>query len=187
MNASTSLANQFLIAMPSLKDTNFFQTVTYLCEHDSNGAMGITINRPSGLKLGDILEQLDITSASGDATAQIVYSGGPVQSDHGFVLHTADSSWDSTMAITSQISLTTSRDILEAIATNQGPKQTLVALGYAGWGGGQLEQELSANSWLNGPAPLDIIFCTATKDRWDAAANELGVDLNLLSGEPGHA
>ncbi len=187
MNTCTSLTNQFLIAMPGLEDANFHQTVTYLCEHDKDGAMGIIINRPSGLYLGDILEQLNITSADEEASTQTVYMGGPVQTDHGFVLHTADSSWDSTMAITPQICITTSRDILEAIAMHEGPQQALIALGYAGWGGGQLESEIKANAWLNGPAPLDIIFNTATKDRWDAAATELGVDLNLLTGDPGHA
>jgi len=149
--------------------------------------MGIIINRPSGLQLSDILDQLEIAANGNLTNDQPIYIGGPVQTDRGFVLHSAETEWDSTMTITPEISVTTSRDILEAIATGNGPDKTLIALGYAGWGSGQLEQELSANSWLNSPAPVEVIFNIASEDRWAAAANVLGIDLNLLTGEPGHA
>jgi putative transcriptional regulator len=187
MSNSANLTDQFLIAMPGLKDANFHHTVTYLCEHDEQGAMGIVINRPSGLRLNDILEQLDITPGEGGVCEQEIYVGGPVQTDRGFVLHTADSSWDSTLQITDDISVTTSKDILEAIAKNSGPRKTLIALGYAGWGSGQLEGELSENSWLNGPASEQILFDLPAESRWKAAAETLGVDLDLLSGVAGHA
>jgi putative transcriptional regulator len=149
--------------------------------------MGLVINRPMGLQLVDIFEQLEIQVSKPDIRQQPVFSGGPVQADRGFVLHDTGTVWDSTLTITPEISITTSLDILQAIASGQGPQQTLVALGYAGWGAGQLEEEIAQNSWLNGPAQSDIIFRRATQERWQAAADLLGVDLNLLSGDPGHA
>ena len=187
MSFATSLTNHFLIAMPGLKDPHFSRTVTYVCEHTEHGAMGIVINRPMDIRLGEVLDQLDIeTSVAGVADKQ-VYLGGPVQTDRGFVIHSGPVEYDSTLAITPDIRITTSRDVLEAIAQGQGPARTLVALGYAGWGGGQLEEELSANAWLSGPADGDIIFLRAPGERWLAAAQLLGIDLNLLSGEAGHA
>jgi putative transcriptional regulator len=187
MSAGANLTNHFLIAMPRLEDPNFFHTVTYMCEHTSDGAMGIVINRPMELQLADILEQLEIKIGSSGIGDQPVYLGGPVQSDRGFVLHDSGSSWNSTLRINDEISVTTSLDILEAIAANEGPKKSLIALGYAGWGAGQLETELSQNAWLNGPAQSDIIFNRPSQERWQAAADLLGVDLNLLSGDTGHA
>lgn len=187
MNSSEFLTNQFLIAMPGLADDNFHHTVTYLCQHGDEGAMGIVINRPSGLRLNDILDQLDISSSALPCAEQLIYIGGPVQTDRGFVLHTHGGQWDSTLHITPDISITTSRDILEAIAHGKGPAKSLIALGYAGWGEGQLEQEISANAWLNGPAPEDVLFDLPAEARWEAAAKALGIDLNLLSGEAGHA
>ena len=187
MTFSTSLANHFLIAMPGLQDPNFSRTVTYLCEHTEQGAMGIVINRPMELRLGEVLEQLDITSGDRSVLDSLVYLGGPVQPDRGFVLHSEDGGFDSTLEITPSIRVTTSRDVLEAIAGGQGPENTLVALGYAGLGGGQLEDEMSANAWLSGPADEDIIFNRPPEERWLAAAQLLGVDMNLLSAEAGHA
>jgi putative transcriptional regulator len=187
MGFSTSLTNHFLIAMPGLQDPNFARTVTYVCEHTDQGAMGIVINRPTEVTLGELLAQLDIPTRLSAVRDTLVYQGGPVQTDRGFVLHTAGPSFDSTINITAQISVTTSRDVLEAIAGGEGPPQALIALGYAGWGSGQLEQELSANAWLSGPANDDIIFRLDAESRWLAAAKLLGVDLNLLSGEAGHA
>jgi len=187
MKSGANLTNHFLIAMPGLKDSNFFHTVTYICEHNEDGAMGIVLNRPTDLQLNDILEQLDIPASPQAAGSQTIYLGGPVQTDRGFVLHSSDREWDSTLCITPQISVTTSRDILESIAEEKGPSKTLVALGYAGWGQGQLEDELSANAWLSGPAEESIIFELPAEKRWAAAADLLGVDLNLLSGEVGHA
>ncbi len=187
MISSESLNNQLLIAMPGLDDANFHHTVTYLCQHGEEGAMGIVINRPSGLRLNDILDQLDIKSSTDACGEQPIYIGGPVQNDRGFVLHTAGSVWDSTLQITSSISITTSKDILDAIAHGRGPEKSLIALGYAGWGEGQLEAEISSNAWLNGPAPENILFDLPAEARWEAAARAIGVDLNLLSGDAGHA
>lgn len=187
MRLDSRLTNHFLIAMPGLTDPNFFHTVTYICEHSEEGAMGIVINRPTELLLADIFEQLEITISESCIAGQTVYIGGPVQGDRGFVLHDSATEWDSTLKITPDISITTSLDILEAIATGKGPQQTLVALGYAGWGAGQLEQEITQNAWLNGPAESAIIFERPSKERWQAAADLLGVDLNLLSGDTGHA
>ncbi|MCU7852555.1 MAG: YqgE/AlgH family protein [Candidatus Thiodiazotropha sp. (ex Monitilora ramsayi)] len=187
MPSETNLTNHFLIAMPGLEDPNFFHTVTYICEHTSDGAMGIVINRPMDLHLADIFEQLEIKISSTKISEQLVYLGGPVQSDRGFVLHDSSTEWNSTLKITSEISVTTSLDILEAIATDKGPAENLIALGYAGWGAGQLESELAQNAWLSGPAKSDIIFNRSSQERWQAAADLLGVDLNLLSSDTGHA
>lgn len=187
MSFATSLTNHFLIAMPGLKDPNFARTVTYICEHTEQGAMGIVINRPMEIRLGEVLDQLDIEpNVTGVAESQ-VYLGGPVQPDRGFVLHTGPGEFDSTLSVTPDIRVTTSRDVLEAIAEGRGPQQRLIALGYAGWAGRQLEEELSANAWLNGPADSRIMFNLSPAERWMAAAQLLGVDLNLLSGEAGHA
>jgi putative transcriptional regulator len=187
MNPDSDLTNHFLIAMPGLEDSNFFHTVTYMCEHSDDGAMGIVINRPTDLHLNDILDQLDIPPSDNPSGEQPIYIGGPVQPDRGFVLHSSDSVWDSTLKVTDNISVTTSRDVLEAIANGEGPSESLIALGYAGWGGGQLEEELSANAWLNGPADQQIMFKLEPEKRWQAAAKLLGIDLNLLSGDTGHA
>jgi putative transcriptional regulator len=187
MSDAANLTDHFLIAMPGLEDPNFSRTVTYICEHNEHGAMGIVVNRPLGLELGDILDQMEIGGAPEAVRSLPVFMGGPVQTERGFVLHSHDRAWDSTMKITDEISVTTSRDILEAIAEGSGPRQSLVALGYAGWGEGQLEDELTANAWLSGPASAQIIFTLPAEQRWQAAARLLGVDLNLISGEAGHA
>lgn len=183
----SSLRNHFLIAMPSLSEGIFAQSVTYLCEHSEEGAMGIVINRPAGIALGEILEQLEIDGELSH-TDDPVMVGGPVQTDRGFVLHRNDDHrWGSTLPISDEISLTTSVDILDAMAHNRGPHSALVALGYAGWEAGQLEQEIAANSWLTIPADSDIIFATPIEQRLDAAAAKLGIDLGLLAPGAGHA
>jgi putative transcriptional regulator len=187
MSFATSLTNHFLIAMPGLKDPNFSRTVTYVCEHTEQGAMGIVINRPMDIRLGEVLEQLEIATLADGVEDIPVFLGGPVQTDRGFVIHTGSAEFDSTLAVTADIRVTTSRDVLEAIAEGRGPAQRLIALGYAGWGAGQLEQELCANAWLSGPADDDVIFYRSPGERWLAAANLLGIDLNLLSGDAGHA
>lgn len=187
MNSGSNLTDHFLIAMPGLKDSNFFHTVTYICEHNKDGAMGIVLNRPTDLQLADILVQLDIEPNDWHWSAQPIYIGGPVQTERGFVLHTPSREWDSTTSITDQISITTSLDILRSIAEGEGPDKSLIALGYAGWAAGQLEAELGANAWLNGPAAQEIIFDLSPDQRWASAARLLGVDLNLLSGDAGHA
>lgn len=187
MGAHTSLTNQFLIAMPTLEDPNFLRTVTYICEHTEHGALGIVINRPLDITLGTVLEHMDITGARLDVTEEPVYLGGPVQPERGFVLHTPAGEWGSTVAVTETLAVTTSRDILEAIAQNRGPKQYFIALGYAGWGPGQLEIEMGQNAWLNGPSSPAILFDTPAELRWEAAAALMGVNLSLLSTTAGHA
>lgn len=187
MGFATSLTNQFLIAMPGLKDPNFSRTVTYVCEHTADGAMGIIINRPMEIRLGSVLDQLDIPSLEPEVANAPIYLGGPVQTDRGFVIHSGPDAFDSTLTVTPDIRITTSRDVLEAIASGRGPARRLVALGYAGWTSGQLEEELSANAWLSGPADPEVMFSLPPPARWQAAAQLLGVDLNLLSGDAGHA
>jgi len=184
---SMQLTNQYLIAMPQMEDPNFHHTTTYICEHNNEGAMGLIINRPLELNLSEILEQIDIKVSEPLLSEMPVYYGGPVQEERGFVLHPPEGQWESTVTITEQLAITTSKDILINIAEGQGPKQFIVTLGYAGWGAGQLEQELAANAWLNGPADTSIIFDTPVDERWSAAAKTMGIDLSLLSGESGHA
>jgi len=181
------LTNQFLIAMPGLEDPNFFHSVTYICEHNKDGAMGLVINRPMNMQLGEILEHIDIRDASIEARQIPLYLGGPVQQERGFVLHMPLGNWEATLQVTDRIGITSSLDILDAIAHDTGPEHCLVSLGYAGWGAGQLEQELADNAWLSGPADPDILFKKPDEERWKAAAATLGVDLDLLSGEAGHA
>lgn len=184
---TTHLSNHFLIAMPNLADPNFFHTVTYICEHNEHGALGIVINRPMAFPLGDIFSQMNLTTPDGKVAETPVYMGGPVQPERGFVLHQPLGSWESTLRVAEHIALTTSLDILNAISANRGPDLALVAIGYAGWGAGQLEQELTHNAWLSGPANEEILFHTPPAQRWEAAAALLGVDLNLLSVQSGHA
>ena len=187
MVPSTQLTGQFLIAMPNLADPNFFHTVTYMCEHTPAGAMGLVINRPTELTLGELAEQLNIEVTEADTLHIPIFQGGPVQTDRGFVLHQPVGEWDNSLQIAPNVALTMSQDILEAIAQGVGPEKYLIMLGYAGWGEGQLEEELAANAWLNGPADMTIIFDTAAESRWNAAAAHLGIELSLLSSDVGHA
>lgn len=187
MSISNSLSDHFLIAMPALDDPNFHHTTTYICEHDEDGALGVVINRPLNMRLIDILKYMGIEPGSDEISSRPVYMGGPVQSDRGFVLHEPAGDWEATLKVTDKIGITSSRDILQAIAAGEGPEKAIVTLGYAGWGAGQLEQELAANTWLSGPASSKIVFDIPSEERWTAAAALLGVDLNLLSGDMGHA
>lgn len=180
------LSNHFLIAMPGLADPNFFHTVTFICEHDADGAMGIVINRPLELNLADILTHMDIEATP--TTGQLpIFQGGPVQTERGFVVHTPLGGWEATLKVSDEIGVTASQDVLAAIAAGHGPKRALIALGYAGWGAGQLEREMAENAWLSGPATPEVLFDTPVEQRWAAAAALLGVDLNLLSSDTGHA
>lgn len=187
MSESSSLRNHFLIAMPALADPNFSHTVTYICEHNDEGAMGIVINRPMPITLAEVLRQMEIEPSKNLDTSVVVNEGGPVQPEHGFVVHSPVGAWESSMPITDDIALTTSRDILSAIGHAEGPAHYLIALGYAGWGPGQLETEIAENAWLSGPASMEILFDLPLEQRWEAAARLLGVDLNLLSSDIGHA
>jgi putative transcriptional regulator len=182
----TSFKNHFLVAMPGLPDPNFQQAVTYICEHHENGAMGLVINQPIKLSLKELFGHLEY-DVHEDVEEGPLYYGGPVQKERGFVLHSADKSWETTLNIAEGISLTGSKDILEDIAKFQGPEHAIIALGYAGWDAGQLESEIVANSWLTVPADKQIIFETECSERWASAAGKLGIDVNMLSQESGRA
>ncbi len=178
---------QLLIAMPGMADPNFNRGVTLMCQHTQDGALGITINRHSDLTLKDVLNQLDIDCDDPEIVDQPVFEGGPVQQERGFVLHTPAGRWESTSAVAPDIFITTSRDILEAIAQSRGPEKFLVALGYAGWSAGQLEDELKENAWLNTSADSGIIFDAPINDRWSAAVESLGIEASMLQPLGGHA
>ncbi len=188
MGVFTSLKNHLLIAMPSLKDPNFERSVLYICEHTPEGAMAIVINHPLSIHLGDIFENMNIESDNLRAQDMEVVAGGPIQQERGFVLHKhGDTHWESSMELNDELSITTSKDILEAIANNKGPEHAVIALGYAGWEAGQLEKELSENSWLLSPSSHSILFETPHEDRWKAAALLVGVNMDTLSFEVGHS
>jgi putative transcriptional regulator len=180
-----SLKNHFLIAMPGLTDPRFSQSVTYICEHNEGGAMGIMINQPATLSYKALFEQLQLNDNYSDESPLLL--GGPVQKERGFVLHSSEKQWTSTLSVSDDIALTGSKDILDDIANHQGPKNALIALGYAGWDAGQLEEEIVQNSWLTVPAEKHIIFDTPLDKRWASAAQQLGIDLTLMSSQAGHA
>ena len=182
-----SLQNQFLIAMPTLMDPNFHRSVTFIFEHTKEGAMGIVINQPLDIKLGDVLPQMDIEVEEPSVIDIPVYLGGPVQLEKGFVIHSPLGDWESTMPVTEDLGVTTSRDIIMEIAKGRRPERCLIALGYAGWGADQLEDEIANNVWLNGPVNPDIIFDSPNASRWESAAAILGVDTSHLSSDVGHA
>ena len=184
---SINLTNQFLIAMPGLEDPNFHRSVTYICAHNEEGAMGIIINRPMGLVLGEVLEQMDI-HIDDETISQIpIFQGGPVQADRGFVLHQPIENWEYSIEVCNEIGVATSRDILKAIAKGQGPNSSFIALGYAGWSAGQLEEEIKNNAWLNAPADSSIIFTAPVEKRWESAVALAGIDPERLSSTIGHA
>jgi len=188
MQEINSFKNHLLIAMPNLIDPNFFHGVTFVCQHNSEGALGLVINHPMQMTLGDILEQMDLVAADDKIAGIPIFSGGPVQQERGFVLHhTCDDLWDSSIAISDTLSLTTSRDILKAIAEGKGPKKFLITLGYAGWGEDQLETEIKSNAWLSTQYDEGVVFDTPISMRWSAAANKMGLDINLLTSQAGHA
>jgi len=188
MTDTSYLGGHFLIAMPNLQDPNFLRSVTYICEHNAEGAFGIVINRELNASVAEIFQELKLEWAEDNPYVdQKVLAGGPVDVERGLVLHIPAGDWKSTLIKNGELAVTSSLDILTAISQNQAPDNFLVALGYAGWGAGQLESELAANAWLNGPADLDIIFNTPVAQRWDHAAKLLGVDLSLLSTDIGHA
>ena len=166
MSSFPGLTNQLLIAMPTLGDPNFHRTVTLVCEHNKDGALGIVINRPMDLRMKEIFEQLDLAEPGEDISQRSVLNGGPVAQERGFVLHRPARKWDSMLRISDEIGVATSRDILAAIADGDGPSESLVALGYAGWMAGQLEAEMQANAWLNAPASAEIVFDMPFNARW---------------------
>lgn len=183
----TPLAGQLLIALPALADPNFARTAVLVCQHDAEGAMGVVINRAAEYTLGDVFSQMDIACGDSELCAHHVLAGGPVHPERGFVIHDGEGAFDSSLRIGPGLHVTTSRDVLEAIATGEGPAHVMVALGCAGWGEGQLEHELTENSWLNVPADAGLLFELPLEARWQAAAGRLGVDLQHLTGYSGRA
>lgn len=202
------LTNHFIIAMPGLTDPLFAKTVSYICQHDSQGAMGLTINHPMDVTFNELLSELNIPLNNTALSSTPIYQGGPVDAGHGFILHTNEFSVNKdaaentlekyaehhaspyasqTLKINDSLSVSSSIEILRTIANNQGPKKYLIALGYSGWGAGQLEREMSENAWLNVPADQHIIFDTPDNLRWETAAKQMGVDIHLISSESGHA
>lgn len=199
MASATNLTNQFLIAMPGMADDNFAGSVVYLCEHTERGALGLVINKPSDIKLGTLFEKVDLSLDRAELAEQPVYIGGPVQTERGFVLHEsgeddaadidADGAhYNSSLRIPGGgLAMTTSKDVLEAMACGAGPRRVLVTLGYAGWSAGQLEEEIARNGWITVDAQPELIFETPTEQRYDKALALLGIDARMLSSDVGHA
>jgi putative transcriptional regulator len=198
-SAPINLTNHFLIAMPRLEDEQFSRSVVYLCDHSERGALGLIINRPSDINLKALFEKVDLGLAREDLANAPVFQGGPVQTERGFVLHEAikaestegeqasDAVYASTMTIPGGLEMTTSRDVLEALSQGGGPQRVMVTLGYASWGGGQLESEIAENAWLTVNADKRLIFDTPVADRWDQALALLGLQSWMLSPDVGHS
>ena len=187
MSNEGSLTNHLLVAMPGLDDPQFAQTVTLICEHGDKGALGIVLNKPLSMRLAEVLAQMKLPAQDEAVAEQIVLSGGPVHQDRGFVLHRPGGSWESTHKISDTIQVTTSRDVLAAMARGEGPQDAFIALGYAQWDAGQLERELKENAWLTLPVTDAVLFKLPYEDRWMAAWRSLGVDVTTVSTHAGHA
>ncbi len=184
------LTNQFLIAMPGMADETFAGAVVYLCEHNDKGALGLVINKPIDIKLKNLFEKVELNLDREELAEQPVYFGGPVQTERGFVLHEPlrdKAHYNSTLSIPGGLEMTTSKDVLEAMAEGSGPQKVLVTLGYSGWQAGQLEDELGRNGWLTVDADPAVIFDTPIEQRYDRALQLLGIDPRMLSQEAGHA
>jgi putative transcriptional regulator len=181
------LTNHFLIAMPNMADPHFSRTLTFICEHNDQGALGLVVNRPIDMTLAALFERLNLDLKARGLQDMPVYFGGPVQTDRGFVLHVPRGEWSSTLPVRESIGLTTSRDILEAVGSGTGPEKIIVTLGYSGWAAGQLEHEILQNAWLTVEASEQIIFDLPPEERLPAAMELLGVSYASLSDEAGHA
>ncbi len=191
-SAPINLTHHFLIAMPGLNDAAFAKSVVYMCEHSDRGALGLVINKPSEINLQNLFDKVELPLRRGDLTGSPVFQGGPVQTERGFVLHEcmlagSESVYASTMTIPGGLEMTTSKDVLEALSTGAGPRKVFVSLGYSAWGQGQLESEISDNSWLTVEADLALIFDTPVEQRYDKALMLLGLQSWMLSPEAGHA
>lgn len=186
-----NLQHHFLIAMPTMQDPRFKRSVIYICEHNEEGAMGLVINKPvEQFTVESVLEKLKIAPADRDPAISLdkpVYAGGPLADDRGFILHTPQPGFDASIQISPETMITTSRDVLETLGTPEQPQEVLVALGYAGWEKGQLEQEVLENAWLTAEADSKILFHTPIANRWREAANRLGVDIRSIANHAGHA
>jgi putative transcriptional regulator len=187
VGATVNLTHHFLIAMPAMVDPHFAHTLTFVCEHGPNGALGIVVNRPTDMTLSALFEQIEVDLADSALGRSPVFYGGPVQMDRGFVLHRPLGNWQSTLAVSDDVGLTTSKDVLQALARGEGPRDVLVSLGYAGWSAGQLEQELAQNAWLTVDADADVLFGVPPEGRLPAAMSRLGIDFSRLSEDVGHA
>ena len=183
---TVNLTHNFLIAMPNMADPNFNGTLTYICDHSEQGALGVVVNRPIELDLSMLFEQIGL-SLPERLQNQTVYFGGPVQTERGFVLHTPPQTFTSTITVNDEVSLTTSKDVLEAVSQGAGPNKFMVSLGYAGWEPGQLEEEIKNNAWLSVAADPQVIFDLEPEQRLHAAMRLLGIDFTHLSDEAGHA
>jgi len=184
---TVNLTDHFLIAMPNMVDPNFSKTLTYICEHNEEGALGVIVNRPTDLDMAALFDQIGIELVRSELAGQAVYYGGPVQTERGFVLHQPAGEWQSTMAVNERLGLTTSKDILEAVGRGHGPDKLMVSLGYSGWSPGQLEDELGQNAWLSVKADPQVIFDLPVEERLKAAMKILGIDFAMLSDDAGHA
>jgi len=188
MSDESSLTNHLLVAMPSLADPEFSQTVTLVCEHSvGKGALGIVINKPLPMTLGEVFEQMRLESDNTELSARSVLRGGPVHRDRGFVVHRPAGRWDSSHVVSEQIHVTTSKDVLAAMARGDGPPGAFIALGYAGWEVGQLEREMRDNAWISLPVDERIVFEMPFEDRWHAVWRQLGIDIGRMSHVAGHA
>ena len=187
MHLKNSLCNQLLVAMPGMADPNFNSTVTLICEHNTEGALGIIINRPIEMKLGGLFEQLNLHCSNQLVVHNPVLGGGPVAQERGFVVHSPLSTFESSVTVSADLQLTVSRDVIGAIAAGKGPDKSLVALGYAGWEAGQLEAEMLANTWLSVPASPEVVFDVPYEDRWNIAAQTIGINISQISADAGHA
>ncbi|WJG08661.1 YqgE/AlgH family protein [Aliiglaciecola sp. LCG003] len=180
--------HHLLVAMPSLDDPFFARSLTYICEHNEQGAMGLVINQPVGMTLKELIAQADKDAiVLKEKEQNIVLAGGPVGQDRGFILHTTQQGWSSSLALTSDIMITTSKDILSVLGNENGPEKSLVTLGYAGWTAGQLEQEVQDNSWLLVEADDALLFDVPIHKKWEAAVQKLGIDVWQLGPDAGHA
>ena len=184
---TANFTHHFLIAMPNMADPHFARTLTYIAEHNEQGALGVIVNRPIDMTLATLFERIDVPLEAEGFASQPVYFGGPVQTDRGFVLHRPLGDWHSTLKVSDEVGLTSSRDVLQAIGAQGEPREVLVTLGYAGWAAGQLEQELMDNAWLTVPADMSIVFDLPPEERLVAAMQKLGVDFANLSEVAGHA
>ncbi|MEL6710138.1 MAG: YqgE/AlgH family protein [Pseudomonadota bacterium] len=182
-----SLQNSFLIAMPTLHDTVFSRAVIYLCTHTEHGALGVVVNHPTEHALSDLLDTSGISATQDSLLSPTIFSGGPIEKQRGLVLHSTESEWEATLNVDTSLRITTSRDILQALAQGEGPKHHLIALGYAGWQAGQLEKEIRDNIWLTCPLDSRILFETPPEQRWQAAGALLDIDIRMLSNQAGHA
>jgi len=186
-----NLTNQFLIAMPGMADDTFAGAVVYLCEHTEKGALGLVINKPIDIKLRNLFEKVELSLDREDLADAPVYFGGPVQTERGFVLHEKRAgdgvAYNSTLTVPGGLEMTTSKDVLEAMANGTGPSRVLVTLGYSGWSAGQLEDEMGRNGWINVGATPEVIFDTPVEKRYERALSLLGIDMRMLSQEAGHA